>query len=1478
MQFFKNIICYICNMEKVLKLYTYIDGENDKPFPNSENQIEIFDFTYDAKRMGGAPSISCSLMYKDCLDDVWTEQVYATFNGEKYFLKYTPTSSYSNKDARYKHEIELVSERIILDNVYFYDVVSENQNDYKPITNSDKFSFFGNIREFVSRLNSSLKKSEIDYVVKVDNDITSEEKLISFEKSFFSNALQEIYNTYKLPYYFVGEEIHVGYTENVILKTFKYGIDDALLSITKTNSNNKVVNRITGVGSSENIPYYYPNDTEKGGITAVAISGIDTSDIEIVDSELYAKKIAMTVDSNNILPSSILTYQNAAGEVTKSEIWHEKKHIIPEGQDYIVSHVGYTPIYIYARVYFTLKSSGDFAIRPRLFVDNELKSITSEVSGIYNKVGSEVGYNIFVEDGFFRIKNAEAGEYIAIFTYNLYRSENSRGFYNIYINSTETENISSWVCGNQTYKLREVGIKIDVDVPYGASFYQLKSKDYIEPQTSLMPPIYRESSGAKRFYDAINNTYTNEETNEYYQFDNPYIQGKPKEHIENFEDIKPTIKEMMVDGYRIDMFSEFAYDLNDNDEKIESEDGSQLEYKHPYFFGKLRKLGFNLFDSAIENGEMTISMTSGHCGACKFVIGVDSNTQKNIVQVDENGNLLRDENGDVRCGREGKPKESPQDIQNDTTNNEVWIALRKDIETFNTIMPNAVSKPSVEDTFVILNILLPKSYILAAEKKLEDALIKYMYENNEEKFNFSINFSRIFLEENKDILAELNENARIQIEYNGKEYELYISSYSYKMSPNQSLPEIRVDLSDELNVSQNAIQNAISAVKADILDNIGSIDILKLGLAHFIRKDVDDFVNGILRYNKGLEVGKYTSGAFGTGGSFNVDEQGNSHIEADYITIRKKATFNEITIQELKHIGGQLILSPAAMVCSSVEDREDGYYCYFASQNDDGIEIHNEFVVGDQARSQSFNTINDNRYYWRLVTKIGRNYIVLSKDDCDYGSTFPKVGDNIVQLGNRSVKERQNAQIISAYGDGSPSITQYVGVNSFSLYGKEQTRISPNNNIFTGRVNIQPNSTGIGNFKDLPEELQKSVEIGGNNILRNSGFVGNYESEYISSNDNLESNSEMYSSSIEFWEGDLTIIDEPLSVSGLAADFSSLKQKVTLIQDESYVVTFYAKAIDTIVFNCAGFTHVFVANTSEYKKCSIKFVAKESETIFSLESTRANIYDLKLERGTIATDWTPSILDNDKVAQEFKKYQYIYNAIKDGNTDIIGGLILSSMLQLGKYKDGVLESVTAGVNGGYYNDDSVAFWAGGTLEQAIRTVAKFSSGQQPTEEDWMQMANFVATHGGDVFMRGYLNALGVALRGKIETVIGDNKLIIDPENNVISAYNNDEIVFSIDYKASRIAFKGIDCSDGLTCTLREFDLSAEGLSFKNNAIYGAMGFNAQDGVMESSTIKDCEITNKLKSNRYTLPQTTPDGLEKEWKLYVDDNGIVRAVY
>ena len=110
----------------------------------------------------------------------------------------------------------------------------------------------------------------------------------------------------------------------------------------------------------------------------------------------------------------------------------------------------------------------------------------------------------------------------------------------------------------------------------------------------------------------------------------------------------------------------------------------------------------------------------------------------------------------------------------------------------------------------------------------------------------------------------------------------------------------------------------------------------------------------------------------------------------------------------------------------------------------------------------------------------------------------------------------------------------------------------------------------------------------------------------------------------------------------------------------------------------------------------------------------------------------------------FKAIKYLSDAINNGSTDILGGLILSSMMQLGNYKDGKMERVNAGVSGIYNDDDDVAFWGGGTFEQAIKTITKFKENPnyRPTDDEWKDLANFVVSHGGDLFMRGYIHAKG----------------------------------------------------------------------------------------------------------------------------------------
>ena len=111
--------------------------------------------------MGDAPTITATINYKECLDNLWTGKECVIFNDEFFYVKNIPTSSYSNTDSRYKHECTFVNERSKLNGVLFTDVVDDKASDGKPVSNSSKFSFNGNITEFVARLNASLRYAKL---------------------------------------------------------------------------------------------------------------------------------------------------------------------------------------------------------------------------------------------------------------------------------------------------------------------------------------------------------------------------------------------------------------------------------------------------------------------------------------------------------------------------------------------------------------------------------------------------------------------------------------------------------------------------------------------------------------------------------------------------------------------------------------------------------------------------------------------------------------------------------------------------------------------------------------------------------------------------------------------------------------------------------------------------------------------------------------------------------------------------------------------------------------------------------------------------------------------------------------------------------------------------------------------------------------------------------------------------------------------
>lgn len=935
-------------MEKILALYEYVDGVNDTPFPNSDEQVFIGSFTYNAVRMGGAPSITATVKHSLCLDNLWSRDVYAEFDGEKYFVINTPSSSKSNDDSRYEHSVELLSERDVLNHVYFIDAVQEDSSIDKYKSNSTNILFVGDIHEFAGRIADAIAYSGLDYTVVVDNGITSEEKTVSFEDKKILEALQEIYNIFEIPYYFVGKTIHIGYTENAIPNVMKYGDSEALLSVSKENANYEAINRITGTGSPDNIPYYYPNMTPDGdmsievnptstGISAgdvIITNGLALSEVSSSDDFTYMECKTKIPDSDGnaesqcrVTASRFYTHTDSSTDMEKvAESTTGLLTSLPMRMEHPFG--GYVS-FASNRLEIDVKVDKPCTIhwQPNFqeTVTVSGQTLTNRTTRYYYRTQSGTQYNI--NNYTFNVGQSAIGTItlcceIAYATQ--YATTDAIEYdYTLLLTHALDYQGNGWTLdGDNSVFLSDYGLtlKQDVSPNEGDSFHKLIVRTNPIVQ-NLMPSIYRESDGAERFYNAKNNTYKNE-GGDYYEFENEYSVNNIREGITDFPDIMPTITGIVnASGQRIDRFVAFAYDINDNNEL--NEEG---EYIHPFFFAKLRKMdgdhGFNLFDHAIEQQSMQISMTSGACGACTFEIAVGDETQKNLVQVDENGNLLRDDNGYVLCGREDlQQPQTPQSRQNDTQNYEVWIALRKDNTTYPELMPNGTLKPTTNDTFVILGIRLPQGYITAAEQRLTDSLIKYMWENNKEKFTFSIKFSRIYFEENPDVLALLNENARLVVEYNNQQHTLYVEDFSYKMESDSPLPEITVTLADTLAVGQNSLQTQLDSVKQDILSSVGGGDFLRQGLKYFIRKDISDYAKGLITFRKGAIFGNngFAQGLAGFGGK--IDNLGNGELES--LVLRRFLEVPELRYNRVEVFVGDKWRSPGAGVIESVEITSD---------------------------------------------------------------------------------------------------------------------------------------------------------------------------------------------------------------------------------------------------------------------------------------------------------------------------------------------------------------------------------------------------------------------------------------------------------------------------------------------------------------------------------------------------------------------------
>lgn len=679
--------------------------------------------------------------------------------------------------------------------------------------------------------------------------------------------------------------------------------------------------------------------------------------------------------------------------------------------------------------------------------------------------------------------------------------------------------------------------------------------------------------------------------------------------------------------------------------------------------------------------------------------------------------------------------------------------------------------------------------------------------------------------------------------------------YSAKAVDSQKISRLFDDVAKGLITFEQGIKLGAKALWKITLDGVAYLKEL------FIDGDVA--VNGSTRLGlngTNTEFGVYNTDS--TGARIQVKEDGTSIAEFDYITIRRAAQFRDITIRELRHIGGELAITPAAMVCSKVErlnskgeviangdnTEPSSFKCYFETKDSDegSTKVFNYFRPLDQARCQQFDIVADGskktRYYWRLVMSVGKDYIVLSNlanGGMDSLTTSePLVGDNIVQLGYQGSDDpnRQSAIILSSTSDDAPSQKMYQGISSFSLdgclvkdegydaatgvfhcniYGDSYTGDKDGKSFFQydsknkkatfkGTVNFDSDSTLYDGSKVTniaKKDDLKDLNIKSGNLLRNTSFCGDYESIDISEDTEISEDKETFSEKLKYWTMEnASVIDTKDSTSGKAVQIGSkLSQQLAQPLLPGKAYVLSFKGKGTSVkVSIGGETHD-VDMTSSFERYELHITCSDAANgVFSMVSTNCVVCEIMLSYGKLAPAWSPSYSDNDKSMAEFQNMKFLTDAITQGSTTIDGGLVMSQQFKVGNFRDKKMIKETGGMSGYYNDDDSPYLWGGGALEQAIYTIQKYKD--NPNYEPTEEEISNMAKFVVTHGGRAILN--DIILRGIIYAEGGVMKSIKSPNGN-----------FEIDEKGNAKLNGEINSTSG---SIGGFEIGFNRIGFKQN--------------------------------------------------------------
>ncbi len=619
-------------------------------------------------------------------------------------------------------------------------------------------------------------------------------------------------------------------------------------------------------------------------------------------------------------------------------------------------------------------------------------------------------------------------------------------------------------------------------------------------------------------------------------------------------------------------------------------------------------------------------------------------------------------------------------------------------------LPSEPLIPAPGDEYILWNIRMPESYYPAAELEYKEAVDRFMADNRKDVSVWQAPTDFTVIERRA---LDLQPGQRIRLE-------------SAEAFPDTGFRETRI-----VSISRSVVRPGSMTLKmSDVLStgrisriesNIASVERLTKQVSsefpdiirsweetpasdttlYSSRKSEREFLNkrrgGTVEadviFDKDIMIGgsvvskDFRQGDFsGSGFGAYRDRNGNAVVEADILKIRKEAIFNEAVINQVTFRVGATVFSNGGCEITRVEELETAFRCYY--DNREG-QRYSGLTAGDQVRCQRYDPTQHTiiKYYWRLVTAVGEDYVELSKSDAD-GSASPEAGDEIAQFGNRSDITRQSAIVINPLDGGSVEV--YAHIDAYSLSEKNYVGMGVNpqtgeaymyayGDMFFGdrdladsksswityqkkegeerrRLRIKADvtfgadSSGLGNLSEFKaqqqqiddarkeaEEAKKEVagiQIGGVNLLNDSETLQSW----------IKNNS--YTNvAFEEYQG----YKSAVITNSVGAHVGLFKTVSGLNVGDEYMMSVWVFAEQPTTIHCGLSLYEYSISENEVGKwIRISHVQKAPSASKAFLCT-ANLTDAshkiafrmaQLEAGNKVTAWSPSIADQEKYTND----------------------------------------------------------------------------------------------------------------------------------------------------------------------------------------------------------------------------------------------------